>query len=236
MSKRHEIRQRRASERSRRQITYVLITVGVALILVAVLILPNLAPAGDFVEITPQQRPQPNGTALGDPQAPVVVEIFEDFQCPACARYTESVESVIVDEYVASGQVYYVFHQYPFIGRESAQAAIASLCAADQGRFWDYHDILFANQTGENVGAYLDQRLIAFAESLGMDMSAFRSCFSSDQHEQTIQAEFQRGTELGVSGTPSVFVNEVQVSPGFVPSLEQLTGAIDQALAEVGDS
>lgn len=236
MSKREELRQRRSRERGRKQVTYLLIAVGVALILVAVLILPTLAPPGEFVQVTPEPRPQPDRTALGNPQAAVVVEVFEDFQCPACARYSQAIAPTIVENYVTTGQVYYVFRQYPFIGRESLQAANASLCAADQGRFWDYHDILFANQTGENVGAFLDQRLVAFAESLGFDLQSFESCLDSSEHQRVIQDEFQRGTELGVSGTPSVFVNEKHIAPGFVPSVEQLTDAIEQALAEAGET
>jgi len=236
MSKRDELRERRQGERTRKQLTYILITIGVALILVAVLILPNLAPAGDFATVTPGQWPQPDGTSLGDPQAPVLVEVFEDFQCPACKRFSDGIEPEILDTYVAAGKVHYVFMQYPFIGNESAQAAKASLCAADQDRFWDYKEVLFANQTGENVGAFLDNRLVAFAESLGLDGDAFRSCLQSDQHIDTITAEFRRGNELGTTGTPSVFVNGVHVAPGFVPTVEQLSEAIEAALAESGGS
>lgn len=236
MSKRDELRDRRQQERTRRTLIYVLITVGVALLLVAVLILPNLAPAGDFVTVTPATWPQPNRTALGNPQAPVVVEVFEDFQCPACRRFTESIEPVILQTYVATGQVRYVFMQYPFIGNESVQAAKASLCAADQDRFWEYKQVLFANQAGENVGGYLDNRLVAFAGSIGLNEGDFRSCLASDRHNDTITAEFQRGVELGTTGTPSVFVNEEHVAPGFVPSVEQLSTAIDAALAATGES
>jgi protein-disulfide isomerase len=236
MSKRAELRDRRQQERTRRTLTYVLITVGVALLLVAVLILPNLAPAGEFVTVTPAAWPQANGRTLGDPQAPVVVEVFEDFQCPSCKRFTEVIEPVILQTYVATGKVHYVFMQYPFIGNESLQAAKSALCAADQDRFWDYKQVLFANQTGENVGSFLDNRLVAFAGSLGLNEGDFRTCLQSDRHNATITAEFQRGNELGARGTPAVFVNGEYVAPGFVPSVEQLSAAIDAALAGSGES
>ena len=234
MSKRDELRERRQGERTRKQLTYVLITIGVALILVAVLILPNFAPAGDFATVEPGLWPRPDRTSLGDPQAPVLVGVFGDFQCPACKRFTEGIEPEILDTYVATGKVRYVFMQYPFIGNESAQAAKASLCAADQDHFWDYKEVLFANQTGENVGAFLDNRLVAFAESLGLDGDVFRGCLQSDLHNETITAEFRKGNEMGTTGTPSVFVNGVHVAPGFVPSVEQLSEAIEAALAEGG--
>jgi protein-disulfide isomerase len=236
MSKREELRDRRQQQRARKSLTYLLITVGVALLLVAVLILPNLTPPGEFVSVTPGAWPQPNGTTLGDPQAPVLVEVFEDFQCPACRRFSEAIEPAILETYVATGQVHFVFRQYPFIGNESLRAARASLCAAERDRFWDYKEILFANQTGENVGDFLDNRLVAFAGSLGLDEAEFRSCLQSDRHDDTIAAEFQRGNEMGTTGTPSVFVNGEQVAPGFVPSVEQLTAAIEAALADSGES
>jgi protein-disulfide isomerase len=236
MSKREELRERRGQERARRRLTYALVTVGMALILVAVLMLPNFTPAGDFVTVTARAWPQSNGTSLGDPQAPVLVEVFEDFQCPACRRFNEAIEPPIIDAYVATGKARLAFLQYPFIGNESLQAAKASLCAAELNRFWDYKEILFANQTGENVGAFLDSRLVAFAESIGIDAEDFRACLNSDRYDETIAAEFQRGNEMGTTGTPSVFVNGVQVAPGFVPSVEQLTQAIEAALASSGGS
>lgn len=234
MSKREQIRERRKRERRRRTVTYLLVIAGIGAILTGLLILPNYLPAGDIVEITPQTRPGAVGTTMGNPDASVVVEIFEDFQCPACRRFNADSEELLIREFIEPGQVHLVFRQYPFIGAESLQAAHASLCAADQDHFWDYHDILFANQTGENVGAFIRARLVAFADSLGLDVPAFEDCLDNEVHDQQIRDEFDRGIELGVTGTPAIFVNGTQISPGFVPPYADLRQAIQQALSEAG--
>jgi protein-disulfide isomerase len=104
------------------------------------------------------------------------------------------------------------------------------MCANAQGRFWDYHDMLFANQTGENVGAFSDRRLVAFAEQLGLNMSDFNTCFNQNTYQSEIQSDYTEGTQRGVSGTPAVFINGVQLAPGFIPSYDQIVQAIDNAI------
>lgn len=230
MSSRERIRERRRHERQRRRITYILIAIGVALVITALLILPTIRPLGEITQITPQDWPEENGTSLGDESATVLVEVFEDFQCPSCAVYSEDIEPVIIENYVADGQVHYVFRQFPFLGPDSDRAAIASLCAADQNRFWDYHKILFANQGAENTNAYSDRRLAAYAEAINLDMGAFETCYSRNPHSERIQEELALGREMGVTGTPSVFVNGQQISPGFVPSYEAIQSAIEAEL------
>ena len=165
--KRQAIREKRRQDKQRQRLITILVVVGVALVIAALLIAPSirnsLAPVGDIIDITPNPRPMVNGTAMGDPNAPVLIEVYEDFQCPACRIYSNDVAPLIAENHVANGEVYYVFRQYPFIddrapGAESDQAANASLCAAEQGRFWDYHDFLFANWNGENQGSFRDLR------------------------------------------------------------------------------
>jgi protein-disulfide isomerase len=106
------------------------------------------------------------------------------------------------------------------------------MCAAEQGRFWDYHDILFANWNGENQGAFLDKRLVAFAEALGLDMAAFNACFEENRYKAEIDQDLALGDELGVSGTPTVFVNGKQLTPGFVPSFADIAQAVEAALSQ----
>ena len=172
--------------------------------------------------------------------APVLVEVYEDFQCPICGEFTRTVENQLMSNEIASGKVHYVERQFPIIDRGDANGRIppgsqrVSLCAADQGRFWDYHDMLFANQTGENVGDFTDKRLVAFAEALGLDMNAFNACFSANRFKSTIDADINAGTIAGVSGTPSVFVDGKEVSPGYLPAYADIQTAINAALAAKG--
>ena len=104
------------------------------------------------------------------------------------------------------------------------------MCAMEQGRFWDYHDMLYANQQGENKGAFNDKRLLTFAEALGLDMSAFKQCFDENRYEEQINQDFEQGLQLNVTGTPTVFVNGTPVSPGYVPTYEEIEQAILAAL------
>lgn len=230
MSRRERLRQRRAEERRRRILSLALVVGGLAAITAGLLILPNLTPIGEFETVPPRQRPFEDGPELGAPDAPVVIEIFEDFQCPACRRFTELTEERLEQDWIASGDVRLIFRQFPFIGPESQQAALASTCAADQGRFWDYHDILFANQIGENVGAFTERRLLAFADSLDLDMTEFEGCLENEVHQDRIEADRALGIEYGVSGTPAIIINGTQHFAGFVPNYEQLNAAIVEEL------
>jgi protein-disulfide isomerase len=240
--KRQEVR---AQRRKRARIQRLLIVLGIFLVAVSVVTLlvydslrQATAPVGEFVQITPTPRPMADGVAMGNPAAPVRIDVFSDFQCIACVQFAERVEPEIVENLVADGTVYLVFRHFPIIDqrsttKESRQAANASMCAAEQERFWDYHDILAANFQGPNQGHFRDRRLIAFAESLGLNMSEFEACFSANRYQSQIDADFAEGTRLGITGTPSVFVNGTQIAPGFVPSYNQVKEAVD---AELGSN
>jgi protein-disulfide isomerase len=237
MNRRPEIRERRKREKRRQRLTFVLIVLGAVGLVAAALIYSSLAPVGDFVSITPIARAPTDGLQIGDPAAPVLVELFEDFQCPGCKAFTDSVEPQLLEAYVTTGQARLVFRQYPFIGAESLQAAYASMCANEQGRFWDYHDMLFANQVGENRGAFADRRLLAFAEDLGLDMDAFRTCFNDQTYETEIAQDLQAGQQAGVRSTPTVMVNGEIVpsaTPGSITGFAEISAAIEAALAGPG--
>lgn len=242
-TKRSVQKKRRADRRRRERQTIFLVIAGAVLVLVAIIIGVNLIqanqPIGEIVSIDPIERPTPNGTAVGNPDAPVRIDVFEDFQCPACQVFTETVEPQIMDELVATGQVYYVFRQYPFLDdrsptKESDQAANASLCAAEQDRFWDFHDILFAN-SGENVGAFTDRRLVAYAEDLNLNMKDFNACFNENRYKSQIDEDISEAIRLGISGTPSVYVNGISVRPGYIPTFEDVKAKVEAAFTGGGN-
>jgi protein-disulfide isomerase len=228
----------RAERRRRLRRQRLLIILGIfiaALVFIGLLAAPTLrdmfGPVGEFTRITPIPRPQEDGRAMGDPNAPVTIEVFSDFQCSACATFAFNVEHQISDTMGEEGQAYLIYRHYPLLDdrvptNESDQAANASMCAAEQDMFWAYHDILFANWQGVNQGFFRDSRLVAFAESLGLDMNAFNACFRENRYQQEIEADRARAEQMGVTGTPAVFVNEEPVAPGFVPSFEQIQQAV----------
>ena len=222
-----------------RLVAIVVLVLGALLIVAAVAIFAfqNNGVAASVTPIIPIDRPQPRGTSMGNPNAPVKLDVWEDFQCSACLYFTQKTEPGIVDQYVSTGKVYFTFHFYPFIDGgqgESHDAANAAMCAAAQNRFWDYHDILFANWLGENAGSYTRPRLVAFAKTLGLDMGAFNQCFNSDAYASQIQKDVEAGAKLGVPPTPGVFVNgkpvESSAGANYTPSYNDIAAAIDAAL------
>ena len=235
ISKRQERRAKMARQQQRQRLTVIgLIVLGVALVVFAV-VWPQLRGVGEIITVTPAALANVDGLSVGDANAPVTIDVFEDFQCPACKSFTENTEPLILQNLVDSGRVRYVFHNYPFLdgngatnGGESDQGANAAMCASEQGKFWEMHSILYTNWNGENQGAFSDQRLRAMAESIELDMDAFNSCFSANEYEAEIQADFELGQEMGVSGTPTVFVNGRKVGQGnSVPSYQEIVEAVE---------
>ena len=239
MSKRQLRRAKiRQSQIRSRMVTIGLVVIG-ALMVAFVLIYPNVKPVAEVVTAEPQSYPQADKNSLGDPNAPIKIDVFEDFQCPACRIFTQETEALVIENLVATGKVYYVFHNYPFIdgagagnGGESDQAANAVMCASEQNKFWEMQGTIFANWNGENQGAYNDRRLTAFAEKTGLDMDAFNACFKANKYKAEIQADFDFGNTLGVQGTPSIFVNKTLVTPEHVPSYDDIAAAVDAALGK----
>ncbi len=227
---------------NRGRIIAVIVLFAGALLVVAALIIirpPGGVSTASVTPIVPIDRPQAKGTSMGDPSAPVKLDVWEDFQCSACVYFTKNVEPGILDQYVDTGKVYFTFHFYPFIDGgqgESHDAASAAMCAAAQNRFWDYHDILFANWQGENSGSYTRARLTAFAQKLGLDMNAFDQCLQNNTYAAQIQQDVAAGSKLGVPPTPGIFVNgkPVQSSAGanYVPTYRDVAGAIDAAMGK----
>ncbi|HSF82032.1 MAG TPA: DsbA family protein [Anaerolineales bacterium] len=239
-SKRQIIREQRLKRQRQQRLIAILAVSVVAIVIAALLIVPSLTPVGEIAQITPVDRPSIDGTALGNPDAPVLIEVWEDFQCPACRTFSEDVEPLIIENYVSTGKARYVFRHYPFlddrvVSKESDQAANASMCASEQGRFWDYHDILFANWNSENAGAFSDKRLVAYAENLNLDMASFNSCFKENTYKEQIDKDLADGTSAGVQGTPSLFVNGQHITPGFIPSYAEVSQAVEAALSSSGN-
>lgn len=240
VSKRQERRAKMQRQQQRqRLIVIALIVLGAALVVFAV-VWPQIRPTGEIVPVTPAALPNADGLSLGESGAPATIDVFEDFQCPACQFFTQSIEPLVIENLVSTGKARYVFHNYSFLdgdgavnGGESDQAANASMCASEQGKFWEMHGTLYANWNGENQGAFSDRRLRAMAESLGLDMNAFNDCFNANKYEDEIQADFDLGQEMGVSGTPTVFVNGVRVGqPGKIASYQEIQQAVDAAAGQ----
>jgi protein-disulfide isomerase len=165
------------------------------------------------------------GPTKGPANAPVTIVEFSDFQCPFCSRLTPTLAEV---EKKYGDKIRLVFRQYPLPFHQNAQkAAEASLCAADQGKFWELHDAMFGNQGELGV-----DQLKAKAASLGLNADKFNKCLDSGEKAAAIQADVKAGSAAGVSGTPAMFINGRFIN-GAVP-LDNITTVIDDELRRAG--
>ena len=151
---------------------------------------------------------------LGVAAAPVTLEIWSDFQCPACERLAALTEPLIINKFVTDGTLKLVYRDAAFQGQrsddpwdESVEAAAAARCAGDQDRFWTFHDWLFANQEGENVGSFTKERLRAIAEQVDLDLPTYEACMSDGSKQTAVRQETDAAIASGITSTPTLVVN-----------------------------
>jgi len=166
---------------------------------------------------------------LGQAAAPVVIREYGDFQCPSCGAFARSIEPQIRAAYIDTGKARLEWHDFAWIGGESRDAANAARCAGDQGRFWEYHDLLYQNQAGENQGAFSKDRLKSFGGSLGLDAATFDSCVDRGAHAGAVQADVSDVRAKGFNGTPTFLIGDQRIV-GAQP-FAVFAAAIDAALA-----
>lgn len=149
------------------------------------------------------------GVTKGDDAAPVTLVEFGDYQCPGCGSFALSVKPQIEATLVASGQVKFVFYDFPLISihANAFLAARAARCADDQGKYWEYHETLFRNQARWSSASMPSSAFEQYASDVGVDVGPFKSCLNSDKHADVVTANMQLGQRMGVNGTPSIFLN-----------------------------
>lgn len=164
--------------------------------------------------------------ALGPEDAPVTLVEFSDFECPYCAHFYRTLKQ-LRENY--GDRVRIVYRQFPLdIHPNAYRAAEASLCAHDQGRFWELHDAMFEDQ-GQLDSASLSEK----AERIGLDMQKFEACLESARHTEQIERDMAEAEGLGVNGTPAIFVNGIPLAPG-APAYSVAARAIDAELNRAG--
>ncbi len=166
---------------------------------------PNIQEVGP-PKITKEVFLENGSPILGNPNAPVTLVEFGDYQCHFCNVFFHSTEDDILKNYVETGKVRMIFKDYNIIGPDSVRASHGAHCANDQGLFWEYHDILYSNWTGENNGWASSKNLEKFAKEIGLDMDKWSECVTNGPHSQTILASNQDAKNLGITGTPAFFV------------------------------
>jgi len=161
--------------------------------------------------------------ALGAATAPVTLVEFSDYQCPFCKRHATTVMPDIIKEFVDTGKVRIVMREFPIenLHKDAKGAALAALCTREQGKYWQMHDVLFANQK-----ALLPDDLKNYAATLGMDTVAFNRCLDEGKYAKQVAASIAEGQKLGISGTPSFVAGLTdKADPGKVRLTRFIRGA-----------
>lgn len=153
---------------------------------------------------------------LGNPNAPVTLIEYGDYQCPFCGRMFSQVEPQLRTDYINTGKVKMVFRNFQFLGPESVAAGEAAECAEDQNKFWAYHDALYTAKVGdaangEDDGFFSRAELLKLAQQVGLDTPSFTSCIDSNKYASQIQKDKTDASAIGVNSTPTSYVNGVQV-------------------------
>ncbi len=149
---------------------------------------------------------------LGSDDAEIVLIEYSDLQCPFCRRFYTQTHQTLVDKYVSTGKVQYIYKDFPLSFHPLAPIyANAARCAGDQGKFWEMHHQIFDEQqkldpSGGTVSSVTNDNIKAWAANIGLNASTFNACFDTNKYSQEIQSNFTEGTSIGVGGTPSFVV------------------------------
>jgi len=176
--------------------------------------------------------------SLGEAQAPVLLEVYSDYQCPFCGRYYVEAIKPMIKDYVDAGKVKLLYKDIAFEGEGSQRAAEAVHCANDQGKFWEYHDkILNTRYQTNSTQIYDKTNLIKAAQELGLDECEFTLCLESGKYTKLVQNDTQ-GAWSKINGTPATFLNEKMITDEKgenlgVMSYETLTNKIEEALKNI---
>ena len=168
-------------------------------------------------EITMETFVENGSPVLGNPNASITLVEFGDYQCHYCHVFFESIEGKIMKNYIETGKVKMIFKDYNIIGKDSVKASQGAHCANDQGLFWEYHDRLYSNWTGENNGWASGANLANYAQDIGLEMNQWTDCMSQQKHSKTILDSNEDAKKLQLTGTPAFFIisSDGQVSKLF---------------------
>ena len=238
MSNRQRRPDRRSQQSSAKWTWWALSGIVGAVAVVAVVLAVTSALGGGAGNIADDLTPRQIDEVLarshvkGSPQAPVTIIEFADFQCPFCRQFWAGPLGIAQNAYVSNGVARVAFHHMAFLGEESRRAAEASECAAEQDRFFEYHDVLFDKQGPENAGYLTSERLTTFAGDAGLDVTTFAVCLASRRYQGEVTELTAEATKIGVNSTPTVLVNGKRIPNPL--DTAALLNAIEAARKEGG--
>lgn len=159
--------------------------------------------------------------ALGGPDAPITIVEFGDYLCTYCHRFHEETRDQLITNYVDTGKVRFIFKDFPIndhLDGGSSLAAQASYCAADQGKFWEFHEWVYDNWGGEKAGWITKESMAEYARNAGVqDAGAFSECLDSNKYAGVVSGNYDLARSVGLSGTPSFIILKDGSKPSLIP-------------------
>jgi protein-disulfide isomerase len=143
---------------------------------------------------------------MGSQNAKITIIEFGDYQCPNCKKWFLETKPQIIENLIQTNKANLIFIDITFLGKDSIPSAIASYCAEEQGKYWEYHSILYSNQEGIDTGWASNTNLKQFASELGLDMELFNSCLDSEKFEKRVSFNTEQARINGVRGTPTFII------------------------------
>jgi protein-disulfide isomerase len=202
LSKRELLRKKRQEQKRRNMLTFVLVAAAVIVLVLVAIFLPKFLTENASDTATP-------GFSIGDPDAPVTVVEFSNYNCSHCYTFNEETAKDFIRDYVDTGMVYFTYINYPSSNEGSMRAAEASYCAADQGKFYEYKDQVFGNFAVAD--SFSEESLMSYAEASGLDVDAFETCMANGKFADAYVQDVQFAQQSGVRATPTFLVNGEQL-------------------------
>ena len=223
--------------------------IALAIAFVALVTVVGIASSSYYSTLVEMQQYKPNmskqildinlkngSPVLGSENAPITIIEFGDYQCEACYHWFHNTRADIIDNYIETGKAKLVFVDLPFLGRDSITAAQATYCAEDQGKYWDYHNILYNFQEEIDNGWASKDRLVAFAFNLEMNLDEFSDCMDTSKYNKRVKANYDEAVKHGAEATPTFIIITSDGTPtkirgaqpysAFLKVIDPLTSAI----------
>ena len=190
---------------------YFLIPIIIGIIAGSVVVM-STTDSSDSGTLTISKLSENGSPIMGNPNAPITILEWGDYQCTFCYKFHQNTLNVINEEFIETGKVKMIFKDFPLNGPDSKLAAEASYCAHDQDMYWKYHDQLYENWAGERTGWITRESLSEFAESVNLDTVKFNKCLDENKYKNKINLIYEFGNEIGIDATPSFLVfNEEKI-------------------------
>ena len=160
----------------------------------------------DTLKITSKTLTENGSPILGNPNAPITILEWGDYQCTYCYKFHQNSLNAIYEDYIKTGKVKLVFKDFPLNGEDSILGAQATHCANDQNKFWEFHNELYNNWKGERTGWITKESLSEFAKNIELDVEQFDNCIESQTYLDKVSNIHEFGKEIGIDATPSFLV------------------------------